>query len=288
MKKLSLSIARKLLQLMSGDTLPNSSLKGELLDDLLAENIIARKGSINKTISINNIKALGDYLFRNYEIADLCKYIDTLSKEDKTRADLVKVAGNSKIEKVRSFKGFLVNCYEPINARINDIDIVIRPQEGLFTFVYDFEDFSIPKDIVIVGIENPENFRHIHKQKYLFENMKCLFVSRYPQNQSKDFREWLNIIPNSYLHFGDFDFAGLGIYYNEYKKYLGNKSNILVPNNLELLISNYGNRELYNKQTINFDETDAQLSAIVSLIRKYGKGLEQEVFISQTSPSSKY
>jgi hypothetical protein len=59
--------------------------------------------------------------------------------------------------------------------------------KALFKFIYDFEKFIIPQDITIVGIENPENFKRIKKQKYLFENIQSLFISRYPQNQSKDF-----------------------------------------------------------------------------------------------------
>jgi len=36
----------------------------------------------------------------------------------------------------------------------------------------------------------------------------ALFVSRYPQTQSKDLLNWLQSIPNPYLHFGDFDLTG--------------------------------------------------------------------------------
>ena len=50
-------------------------------------------------------------------------------------------------------------------------------------------------------------------------NQKILFVCRYPQ--SNDLIKWLQSIPNRYLHFGDLDFAGINIYLNEFKKYLG-------------------------------------------------------------------
>ncbi|MCA6071324.1 MAG: hypothetical protein LE168_02900 [Endomicrobium sp.] len=68
--------------------------------------------------------------------------------------------------------------------------------------------------------------------------MRPLFVSRYPQNQSKDLIKWLQSIPNNYLHFGDFDFAGIGIYLNEYKKYLTDKAMFLIPENIEKFIAN--------------------------------------------------
>src|SRR5690625_4061911 len=76
-------------------------------------------------------------------------------------------------------------------------------------------------------MENARNFSQIHKQRYLFEEINPLFVSRYPQNQNQDFIRWIQQIPNTYLHFGDFDLAGISIYINEYKKHLGDKASFL-------------------------------------------------------------
>jgi len=45
------------------------------------------------------------------------------------------------------------------------------------------------------------------------------------------------------------------------------------------MIANRGNRELYEKQSINFDECDCQMAEVATLIKKYRKGLEQEVLI---------
>src|SRR5690606_13027798 len=125
------------------------------------------------------------YLENRFAIKDLLTYIETLKKEGLLRADLVSVAADSKIKSLRTFKGFLVNCYYPTLATLNGQAITILPTNGTFNFIYDFESFIPEQDITIVGIENPENFRHIDKQKYLFKNIKPLFVSRYPQNQSK-------------------------------------------------------------------------------------------------------
>src|SRR5690606_17515230 len=125
--------------------------------------------------------------------------------------------------------------------------------DGTFKFIYEYEKFILSPDITIVGIENPSNFRHIDKQKYLFSDIKPLFVSRYPQNQSKDLIKWLQSIPNNYLHFGDFDFAGIGIYLNEFKKHLAEKASFFVPDNIEELLKESGNKKRYDEQKINFD-----------------------------------
>lgn len=47
---------------------------------------------------------------------------------------------------------------------------MVNPQAGSFLFVSDWEKFTIPEDVVIIGIENMENFRMIRKQRELFEN----------------------------------------------------------------------------------------------------------------------
>jgi len=93
-------------------------------------------------------------------------------------------------------------------------------------------------------------------------------------------------MPNKYLYFGDFDFAGIGIYLNEYKKYLGEKSEFFVPENIEYLFDNYGNKELYDNQKINFETKpidEFELLKLIEIIHKYKKGLEQEIFINNVS-----
>jgi hypothetical protein len=280
--KIPVHIAEKLLRLMQGETLPASSVKHAVIEEIIAEGIIERKGRIQKTLSVSNPNTLKIYLQNKYSINDLEKYISKLQQENITRGETVEISGNSKLKKIRTFKGFLINFDAPIQATINRKSIILNPTEGIFQFIIDFESFTIPKDITIVGVENPENFRYIGKQKYLFKNIKPLFISRYPQNQNKDLLKWLQSISNKYLHFGDFDFAGIGIYLNEYKKTLGEKADFFVPENLENYFSEYGNKKLYNKQKINFNIKSIKednLLKLIEIIHKYKKGLEQEILI---------
>ena len=279
-------IAEKLLRLMQGETLPASSVKHAVIEEMIAEKIIERKGRVKKSLSVSQPNTLILYLQNKYSINDLEQYISISQQKNITRSEAIEISGNSKLRNIRTFKGFLVNCYNPVQTQINDKSIILNPTEGTFQFIYDFESFSVPQEITIVGIENPENFRYIKKQKYLFENINPLFVSRYPQNQSKDLLKWLQTIPNNYLHFGDFDFAGIGIYLNEYKKYLGDKAQFFISEKIEYLFENYGNKKLYNNQKINFDLksiNEENLIKLIEIIHKYKKGLEQEVFINDIS-----
>jgi hypothetical protein len=120
-------------------------------------------------IYCSNPQQMNTFLQNNNGIYDLQNYINVLQNYNTTRAELVAVASNSKSKKIITFTGFLVNSFEPIQAAIDNEKIKINPIAGTFQFIYDFESFTIPQDITIVGVENHENFRHIEKQKYLFE-----------------------------------------------------------------------------------------------------------------------
>ena len=280
--KIPVHIAEKLLQLSQGEVIPSGKAKHALIEELVSERIIERTGRIQKKLTIVDNKPLFLYLQNKHGINDLKKYIEVYQKENLQRNELVEISSNSKLKQVRTFKGFLVNSYIPIQATLNGKPITINFTEGTFQFIYDFENFIPDENVTIVGIENPENFRYIEKQKHLFKEIQPLFVSRYPQNQSKDLVKWLQSIPNNYLHFGDFDFAGIGIYLNEYKRHLEKKALYFTPNNIEELIKLNANKKLYNEQNNNFkvqliNETD--LLKLIETIHKYRKGLEQEILI---------
>ena len=284
MSKLPLNIAEKLLLLVGGEKIPSSKLKHEIIRDMISEGIIHKPGKLKSIVQLADKQQLKLYLENRFAIKDLYTYIEIFKKEDLIRADLVSAAADSKLKAVRTFKGFLVNCYSPTLATLNGQAITILPTNGTFNFIYDFESFIPEQDITIVGIENPENFRHIDKQKYLFKNIKPLFVSRYPQNQSKDLIKWLQSIPNNYLHFGDFDFAGIGIYINEFRKHLDGKAKFFTPDNIDNTIKKSGSKKRYDEQKINFDIgkiKEENLLQLLDSIHRHKKGLDQEIFINE-------
>ncbi len=280
--KLPLRIAKILLELSDGAILPGSAAKHAVIEDLIQENILFRTGKIRKTVGLATQAKLDLYLHTRFSIEDLQAYVAALEESDTSRASLVNVTGDSKLKSVRTFKGFLVNCFTPISATLNAEEILIHPVEGIFHFIYDFEDFIPASDITIVGVENSENFRRLKEQAYLFEDIRPLFISRYPQNQNKDFVKWMRSIPNNYLHFGDFDLAGIGIYLHEYKKYIPEKSRFFIPKGFEELLKISGSRERYNLQKMNFNINSIEekdLLVLIDLLHKYKKGLDQESLI---------
>lgn len=202
-----------------------------------------------------------------------------------TRGDLARDTGNSKLERIKSCPGFPVSSYEPILCQLACREIIIDTIPGTFLFISDWNNFNIPADVTIVGIENMENFRYIRQQKLLFEtclsrlglSTKILFVSRFPV--SIDLAEWLKTVPNPYVHFGDFDLAGISIYLNEFQKKIGSeRSFLLIPLDIEKRLIN-GTPERYNNQLgkyRNLSSDCPEVQHLIDLIHKYKKGYDQE------------
>lgn len=282
--KLTLNIAKVLAKLRDGETIASSTVKSKVINDLVNENILLRRGKIKKSLELISKSALETFLENQLQIKDLDSYIAALQNEDSSRAEFVKITTDSKTSRERAFKGFLVNSYQSITAELSNEVVNINPPKGSFIFISDFETFKIPTDITVIGVENAKNFSQIHEQKYLFDHLTPLFISRYPQNQNKDFIRWMNSIPNNYLHFGDFDLAGIGIYLNEYKKHLGSKARLFIPENIKSMVSEFGNRQRFDVQKLNFKIDDIQEVAIQDLIKIImfeKKGLDQEYFIDE-------
>lgn len=270
-----------LLKLAKGESVPSSSFKGDIVDEMLDNDVIVpivhgRK----KTYKAVSPDALAYFLAANYEIRDLEAYASFQTGPAPSRSTQVAALGNSKAVRRRTMRGFMINTYEPITVLYKGKTIEIRPYDGTFTFIYDYYALALTADVTIIGVENCENFRWVYKQKNLFKHLgKVLFVCRYPQ--SGDLIRWLQSIPNRYVHFGDFDLAGVFIYQNEFYNKLGERASFLVPDDIEERLRN-GSRELYNAQIQRYSHmkiTDERIRPIVDMIKKYRRGYEQEGYI---------
>jgi hypothetical protein len=280
--KLTVSLAKKLFSLTMGGFLPRSQVRQTLVDRMLDEGVLSlRTRGTRQSIYCQDPDALHSFLKNHLGINDLPLFIETASREDLLRSEAVHVASDSKLKAIRSFKGFLVNCDQPLDTRLNAVPFLISPVPGAFIYIYDFERFVPAVDITIVGVENGENFRYLERQQGIFPFEKRLFVSRYPQ--SGDLIQWLRSIPNRYVHFGDFDFAGINIYMHEFKRFLDDRAEFFVPHGIEALFRNYGNRNLYDRQLRSMPERmklkEPGLEKVWDLICREKKGVEQEVLL---------
>ena len=265
--------------LLAGEKIASSRIPKALRETLLSEGLI----TVTVHGSRKSVRALDAGRLKQFLIDNDEKF-RILDVEGKTsRAEQASSTGNSKLVSVRSCPGFPVNTYEPIECELNGEAFVVHPANGSFTFICDWQSFSVPEDVIVVGIENMENFRLVQRQKYLFEEClggnKLLFVSRYPQ--STDLREWLKSIPNRYVHFGDFDLAGIKIFQTEFERHVGERASFMIPSDIEDRIKN-GSSKRYDDQfshSGNISSKDPGVQALIDIINKYRKGYDQEGYI---------
>ena len=274
-----MAISASIQALISGEQVAGSKLSRELLDELMAEGLlmVVTRGS-RKSYRAHDVEALKRHLIDKDESY---RMLEVHSSD--SRASMAVETGNSKLMTVRSCPGFPVNSYEPITCSLHGAKFVVNPTEGSFVFIDNWQYFVIPEEVVVVGIENMENFRMIRQQRKLFEsvlgNKTLLFVSRYPQ--STDLRNWLKGIPNKYVHFGDFDLAGIHIFLTEFYRHTGQRSSFLIPSDIELRLSK-GSSTRYNEQFRKYHSLRCDipyLQSLIDLINNYHRGYDQEGYI---------
>ena len=279
-----MAISASIQALMAGEQVAGSKLNGNLLSELMAEGLllVIARGS-RKSYRARDIEALKRYLIDKDESFRLFE-----ANVADSRASMAAETGNSKLVSVRSCPGFPINSYEPIECSLHGKPFMVNPQEGSFLFVTDWETFVIPGEVIVMGIENMENFRMIRQQRSFFEDYlkvhgmsgKILFVSRYPQ--SLDLRKRLTSIPNHYIHFGDYDLAGINIFLSEFQQYIGkDRSSFLIPDDIELRLKS-GSKSRYDEQYNRFKDmkSDSQeIQHLIELIHQERKGYDQEGYI---------
>ena len=277
--KYTASQLQKILSLINGETIPYSKIKtwaSDLLEEGMLVPIVHRSRS---TYRAADGERLRNYLkSQGYEDIEGAVAIAS-SPADAWRSGLVNATGDSKWIKTRAFSGFPVNSYEEILCSLHVQPLIIFPPEGSFIFISDWQHFCIPEDVLVVGVENAENFRNVSRQQYLFAGRRVLFVSRYPQ--SHDLVRWLQRIPNHYLHFGDLDLAGIHIFLSEVYRYIGQRGSFFIPDDAEERVC-HGSSERYDVQLPRFENmkiADSRVLPLVDIIHRYHKGYDQEGYI---------
>ncbi len=286
--KLTIALIRKLKSLSEGDSIPYSSLRGAWVDELIHEQLLIVEA--HKTKRLLRVSDKEAFLLALPRYNEALRNLDSAGRmvQNSTvlsRGEQVDRAGDSKIFSHRTCPGFLVNAYSPIHCTLKGKPITIETIEGRLVFITDWQKFVIPLGTLVIGIENMENFREIRKQRQLFDSQlkdgeqDILFVSRYPQ--SSDLRQWLMQISNRYLHFGDFDLAGIRIFQTEFQAHLGQRSSFLIPSDIETRLP-HGSRVRYDTQYDCFHtvhSSDAKLQHLIDLINTYRRGYDQEGYI---------
>jgi hypothetical protein len=278
-EKISRTFAENLLRLSAGDVLNSSAFGnrrqlGKLVEDRVVVRMVA--GRNRARIHCPNPAALRNYLRLHFGITDLEQYTELLSQENRDGEDSLRATASTKTLRKKSIQGFFIKAFStPVEMDGNPLDDL---PAGVDYFVSDAGRLKISSTALVVGVENPECFMKADRLLHLFPQKELVFVLKYHSHSPV---QWLETVANPYLHFGDFDPAGIAIYCNEYLRRLGaERCRFFVPDGIEMRIEKQGDPGLYNQQahlwppSIKIVQPDLQ--RVVHCISQFGKGLEQE------------
>lgn len=188
MEKLGLGDARQILAMLKGEEIASSKLSPRLTALLRQEGLLMLKNNGSRCkYRIAEAMREGCRTLLSQEFGLKCSLEEWISASSsmQTRADMVRMVGDSKAKKVNTFRGFLVDCYVQIDAMLHGKPFILHPMEGSSVFINQPDRFEIPEDVIVVGMENAENFMQIRLQRWLFDALfpgrQLLFVCRYPQ-----------------------------------------------------------------------------------------------------------
>lgn len=270
-----------LKSLIENKTITQKKFKNQEIVEQLKLNgsvTMRQKGTIKY---IDLAKEENIFLFlNNYDILIASKeeietYIENIFDTKAPREVIQKYHKNSKEKTSKSMHGLYVSSLEKLDLVLDGNTISILPNDGLGYFLFHTQKVELLGDTVIVGVENYQVVWFAKKYKIFFDNPNILFVVTTPY-----MLEWISTLENEYIHFGDYDLAGINIYLNKVLPRLlkSKKYSMFIPHNIEQLIEQYGNSELYEKQKQYKDlfSDDIKVNNLVKLITKFKKGLEQE------------
>ena len=195
MEKLGLGDARQILAMLKGEEIASSKLSLRMTALLRQEGLLMLKsnGSRCKYRIVEAMRE-GCRTLLSQEFGLKCSLEEWISASSsmQTRADMVRMVGDSKAKKVNTFRGFLVDCYVRIDAMLNGKPFILHPMEGSSAFINQPDHFEIQENVIVVGMENAENFMQIRSQRWLFDaqfpGKQLLFVCRYPQENLENLR----------------------------------------------------------------------------------------------------
>ena len=248
---------KTLLKLKANKELNYSSVPESLLQKLQEENLVT---VVTLSPKRKKVKVKEEF-FNVYSNIEKLEDITT-------RAELIQSNAHTKEISISPQEGLYING----NCLINNVKLPLFQKSAIFLK----EIPQIDENILVVGVENYENLIYFESLLHLFQNENILFVFR-----NKTMREFFRTIPNKKIYFGDFDLAGIAIYLEQIYP-LDNGIDFYIPQDLDIIIPNFGSNYVYEKQLNQYKNlscANEKIQEIIDIIHTNQKSLEQEYFL---------
>ena len=274
------------------------TIKALLEDEYIAKNLFSSKKLLEEFIGCNCVYVSGkpsqiylndaEALFgvikaNGYNvncIEDLDYFIEE-ENEPKSRDEIAENYSHTKRVESKSFNGLMISVFDKLEVNYNDKKQYFYPLEGSGLFLHYTSKLQLDDDVIVVGVENPQVVWYINNYKHLFENDKkylFLCISEYKTTYQY---KWLESFSGEYIHFGDFDLAGINIYLNTIVPKLkkAKSHSFLIPDNIYEIIKEKNYMLDYSNQTKYLNITskeDKNLQKLIEFIKSHKITIEQE------------
>ena len=279
----------KAIKILLEDKYVTKTLFGskKLLEELIGCNCVYVSGKPQQ-IYLNDEEALFGVIKSNgykvNSIEDLDYFIE--EKEPKSRDEIADNYSHTKRVESKSFNGLMVSVFDKLEVIYNEKKQYFYPLEGSGLFVHYTSKLQLDDDVIVVGVENPQVVWYINKYKHLFNKEKkylFLCISEYKTTYQY---KWLESFCGEYIHFGDFDLAGINIYLNAIVPKLkkAKSHSFLIPDNIYEIIKEKNYMVDYSNQTRYLNITskkDKDLQKLIEFIKNNKITLEQEKLSKQ-------
>ena len=255
----------------------------KLLDVLIECNSIYISGKPQQ-LYLNDEEALFGVINANgYSVAKL-EDIDYFIEKDTqaiSRDEVADKYSNTKEIESKSFNGLMIGVFNKLEVTLNNKKQYLSPLDGTGVFIHYTSKLELDNDIILVGVENPQVLWYINRYKHLFNgDKKYLFLSISEYKTTYQYK-WLESFQGEYIHFGDFDLAGISIYLNTVIPKLKNckKYSFLIPDNIFNIIKEKNYTKDYQNHTrfLNIkSKEDEKVQKLIEFIKSYKITLEQE------------
>ena len=274
----------KAIKILLEDKYVTKTLFGskKLLEELIGCNCVYVSGKPQQ-IYLNDEEALFGVIKSNgykvNSIEDLDYFIE--EKEPKSRDEIADNYSHTKRVESKSFNGLMISVFDKLEVIYNEKKQYFYPLEGSGLFVHYTSKLQLDDDVIVVGVENPQVMWYINKYKHLFNKEKkylFLCISEYKTTYQY---KWLESFCGEYIHFGDFDLAGINIYLNAIVPKLkkAKSHSFLIPDNIYEIIKEKNYMVDYSNQTRYLNITskkDKDLQKLIEFIKNNKITIEQE------------
>ncbi|MGD1085132.1 MAG: hypothetical protein ABSA47_10335 [Verrucomicrobiota bacterium] len=279
---MSPSQAAKLARLAVGESLPKSLLSKTVLAPLQEAHAVRLEQSGSSYVVRGIPGKLARFVEHHWGIRDLTQFAEA-TPENRNRAMLTDLAGDSKALPTRPFDGIFVRSFGGCYLRDQPLGTT-PPGSAVLVTLSELPHLRVETKYLI-GIENVEclwKFEEARRHFPLLDGAEFTLVLRWHWGAA--WKQWLTAWQGHFLYFPDYDPSGLSVFATAV---LPNRqdAHLLIPKDFDAILESRGKRPPYVKQERFLPTTceHAEVAQVCLLLRRVRKALEQEDLLSGVS-----